>query len=159
MLNKSSNGFGLVEVVVGLGIITFVSFSFVSAYNYFLKVAIVRNLDVRATLLAEESVEVVKFLRDESWSANIATMEVGMPYFLSFDGLAWATTTDYFLIDSVFERAISVGDVYRDDDDNISDIGVYDENTKFLTATVSFATPFGTTTRSISTYLTNLFDN
>lgn len=153
-------GVSLVEMVIGLGIISFISLSFIRVFNYQLRSSLLHSYDIRASLLAEEGIEAVKFLRDSSWSQNIATLSTDLSYPLNFDEdlSSWSTTTDNF-IDGIFERTIIVNDVFRNDNDEISEIGTLDPGTKKVTVNVSFASSFGTTTRSIPTYIMDIFDN
>ncbi len=157
MCNKK--GFGMIETVVGLAIMIVVLFAVLQSYNYYLRFAFSHRYDVKAALLAEEGVEAVKFLRDSSWSKNIGGLQTGTLYSLVFDGQSWATTTTSLYIDGIFDRTFKVDSVYRNSDDDISTSGVLDPGTVRLTVNVSYNSNFGTTTKSISTYITNLFDN
>ena len=60
----SRKGFSLVEVVVGAAIMLLIVFGVVSTYLFYLRISISNPLRVKATLMAEEGIEVLKFLRD-----------------------------------------------------------------------------------------------
>lgn len=150
-------GFGLIEIVVGSTILTI---SLIAISGYFQK-ALQLNQDsgktVQASFLLEEGIEVVKFFRDTSW-LNISGLIVGTSYFLQFDGAKWATTSSNVFVDNVFERKLVINNVSRDaNDDIVSSGGTEDMDTKKVTVSVSWLGKNGTTTKSISTYLTNIF--
>lgn len=153
----TSKGFGLIEIVVGSAIL---AISLIAISGYFQK-ALQLNQDsgktVQASFLLEEGIEIVKFFRDTSW-LNISGLTVGTSYFLQFDGVKWATTSSNVFVDNVFERKLVIDNVSRDvNDDIVSSGGTEDADTKKVTISVSWLGRNGTTTKSISTYLTNIF--
>ncbi len=156
MKNKGS---GTIEVIVGLSIVIVGVFSLLKTYNYYLKFALSHKYDVQTALLAEEGIEVVKLLRDVSWTTKIAPLTVGNGYGLAFVNGSWTSTTTLKYADSKFSRTFKLGDVYRGSDDKIASSGTLDSNTKKVTVSVSVRNVFSTTTKSISTYITNLFAN
>ena len=107
----------------------------------------------------EEGLEVVTFLRDKGWANNIAKLSTTTIYYLSWSGTDWATTTTPQYVDGMFLRKISVADVKRDGSDRIASSGTYDPNTKQITATVEYYQGHSTTTRVMSTFITNLYSN
>jgi hypothetical protein len=150
-------GFGLIEIVVGGAILATV-FIAVSAY-YQQSLGISRSTAhlTQASFLLEEGIEVSKIFRDESWT-NISTPSTGSEYYLAFDGMKWATSTTNTYIDGMFERKLVLSDVYRDaNDDIVSSGGTLDAGTRKATISVSWYEKAATTTKSISTYLTNIF--
>ncbi|MHB1118280.1 MAG: type IV pilus modification PilV family protein [Minisyncoccota bacterium] len=151
-----NHGFGLIEIIVGTAVLA-ASFLGISAYyQQSLKVSQSTTQVVQASLLLEESLEVAKIFRDTGW-ANISAPADGTTYFLSFNGVNWATSTTNVFIDGTFERTVTLHDVYRDgNDDIVSAGGVLDAGTRKITATVSWRNHTGTTTRAIETYLTDI---
>lgn len=149
----------MIEIVVGLAIVLTGIFSLLQIYDYYLKLALSRKYDVSATLLAEEGIEMVKWLRDKSFSGQIAALAVDTEYGLEFVGSSFESTTTRKYIDSTFDRTFTLYDVYRNGFDDISGSGSLDVNTRRVTVRVSYVGARGTTTKSISTYITNLFGN
>ena len=152
-----SNGFGLIEIIIGSAILTI---SLIAMSTYFQK-SLQLNQDsgklVKASFLLEEGIEAVKFFRDTSW-LNISGLTAGTPYYLEFDGTKWATTTSNIFVDGIFERKLTIDNVSRDtNDDIVSSGGTLDTGTKKATVSVAWSDRTGTTTKSISTYLTNIF--
>lgn len=114
---------------------------------------------IEAIALAEEGIEVMRYLRDESW-VSLRSMTNGAEYFLTISTTTIATTTVPALINGQFRRSIVVHPVYRatSGDDPVASTSVVskaiDPDTKLITVTVSYGTP--TTTLSLSSYLTNI---
>lgn len=158
MINfKDKRGTGLVEIVIGLSIISVSFFSVVSAYNFFIKVAI-RNADVtKINYLLEEEVEVVRSLRDASW-ANFYNLATSTDLSIVFEDGIWKATTTNIYIDGRFERHFVLDDVYRDAGGDIAVSGTLDEGTRKVSAFVSSSVAGATSTQSIEFYLTNLFE-
>lgn len=156
---RNSLGFSLVEVLVMVFIATFSVFVVWKVYILYIKISISNPSIFRASFLAEEGIEAVKYIRDESWSSNIGSLSLGTSYTLTFNGLAWGVTTTPLFIENIFDRRISFSDVYRDASGNIAESGSLDANTKQVVVTVSWLKDTSTTTRQITTYVTNIFNN
>src|SRR3989344_9128402 len=115
-------GFGVLEILIASAVI---STAFISLFFVFMlsQRAVVRASEkVLANFIAEEGLEIMRHLRDQSWSANLAPLAPGTLYYLSFDAgsSAWSTTiSNPGLIDGVFERTVSVAAVMRDGADGI----------------------------------------
>lgn len=152
-------GFGMVEIIIGAAVL---SVSLLGIANFFqstLAVSRTTSAMVQGGYLLEEGVEVVKLLRDEDYSSNIAQMSTTTPTYLVWNSTAWATSTVGTFIDGKFERSIIAGEVTRDTGGDIAPSGTFDPNTKLITVTVAWQTKGATTTKTIQTYITNIFNN
>lgn len=162
MNNSSKNsdkGLTLVEVLIATSIILAFLLALFGVHNLYLRTALSNGEVIKAMGLAEESLEVMRFLRDSSWSANIAPLSLDVDYGLAFEAGVWQVTTNNILIDGTFERAVVLSAVYRDSSgDIVSSGGTLDPDTLLLVSNVSWSNRGATTTKSISTYLTNLSD-
>lgn len=158
ILNKChSKGFGLIEIVIGSTILTVSLIAISTYFQKSLQLSQDSRKTVQASFLLEEGVEVAKFFRDTSWQ-NISGLTAGTSYYLQFDGTKWATTSSNVFVDGVFERKLIIDNVARDaNDDIVSSGGTDDPDTKKATVSVSWLGRNGTTTKSISTYVTNIF--
>lgn len=158
--NNLNHGLTLVEVLIATSIILVFLMALLGAHNLYFQTALANGEVVKGAYLAEEGVEVVRFLRDSSWDTNIAPLVLDTDYYLVWTGGTWQTTTTQSLIDSVFERTITLSAVYRDvSADIVSSGGTLDPNTLLVVSSVSWPKNGVTVTKSISTYLTNIFDN
>jgi len=154
---KSNNGFGVAEIVVAVAVISLSIFGLLSVASASLKMLRGNTTNIQAAFLLEEGVEAVKILRDSGWGANITPLNAGTNYYLAFNGTTWKATTTNAFIDGTFERKFIVSNVNRNGNDDIAASGALDPNTKKITVSVSWLSKTGTTTKSISTYVTKLF--
>lgn len=159
MQKIKNRGFGLIEIVIGSAILVAVVLAAGSAYTTYMKYAFANERNIQISYLLEEGLEAVTFLRDRGWTANIAPLSTATTYYLTWNGSYWATTTSAQYIDGEFFRSINIADVRRDGNDQIAVSGTVDTNTKQVTATVSFRQNNATTTKSISTYIANIYNN
>ena len=109
--------------------------------------------------LLEEGIEVVKLLRDAGYVNNIAKLSTTTPTYLAWNGTNWATSTSNVFIDGRFERKIAIGEVMRDANQDISETGTLDPSTRLVTVSVAWNAKGATTTKTIQTYITNIFNN
>ncbi len=163
IFNKKKNrqqGLSLIEVVIATSIIVAAFLSLVSIYNTYLSRTKTNIQNLKAVYLAEEGVEAVKFLRDQSWTTNIVPLSTNTNYYFDFSGGDFKSTTTNQFIDGLYERKFVLQNVNRDiNDDIVTSGGTTDSGTRLLTVSISWAYKGATTTKSISTYITNIFGN
>ncbi len=157
---RLKKGMGLLEVLVGLSIIAVAMAAIVGTYRSYLKAALSSTDSIKAAYLAEEGFEAVKFLRDSGWTSNIASLSAGTNYSLWWSGTTWKATTTPQYVDGIFWRYFTISPVSRDANDDITTSGGTDDpNTKRIDVTIAWPSGAATTTKTISTYITNLFSN
>ncbi|MEK7147820.1 MAG: hypothetical protein AAB758_00825 [Patescibacteria group bacterium] len=155
-----TQGSSLVEALVAVSIFLVVVISVTSVSSFLIKNSLETLAKVQAAYLTEEGLEVMRLFRDVSWSNNIASLVSGDPFSLTFDGEGWDIVSVSAPVDGTFSRTLMLGDVYRDGSGNIvASGGTLDPNTKKITSTISWNSRGGLNTRSLSTYLTNIFNN
>lgn len=156
-----SNGIGLVEVIVSVSILTTIMIGLISTFNYYVGAGTRSTENIQGILLAEETLEAIRFMRDSGWS-NLGTLATGTLYYLEFTGALWKASTTQIIIDGKFEQTFTLDDVYRrDSDDDIVSLSSPDAKTldpDTLLISVSIVAD-GATTTDIATYMTNLFQN
>lgn len=161
--NKESRGMGSLEILIGAAIIVTGILALIVAFNSFFAFALANDKNIQAAYLAEEGLEAMTFLRDGSYAGNISPLSTSAVYYLAWDSSAssWETTTTPQYVDGVFLRQITLVPVYRDSSGRIttSDEGILDPNTRLVTVTLEYFQGQATTTQSMSTYLTNFYDN
>ncbi len=166
MSKKKFYGFGLVEVIIAIAIVSISLFALSNAANLAFLFVDESTREGRAAFLLEEGAEAVRTLRDVSWTQKIAPLTSGNTYYPVFN-VSWnLATTDPGAIEGIFTRTAVFEDVYRrNSDDDIVDAGAadpktLDPGTKKVTIYVLWKKSGNkTTTRSLSTYITNLFQN
>ena len=157
---KKEAGFSLVEALVAIGIATVVLVSLLVAFQSFLRAALDLPTRVKASYLAEEGLEALRIIRDQSWASSLGTLTVGNTYYLAFTGVVWQTTTTPQYIDGRFLRSFTISSVARDGNDDItSSGGTIDLYTKKVTVSISWSTRSATTTLTLPTYFTRLVNN
>jgi len=165
--SNKQKGFSLVEVLIGAMIITVAVVSIIGAYGFFLRAELRSVRTVQATYLLDSGVEAVRYMRDLNWDNNIGTLSNNTNYYLintassTSPYYVWKATTTKQIFDGIFERTFKLESVYRSS--TSSDIvltgGLISTSTCKLTITVSWPDTSGeTTTKSLSTYLTNLYE-
>lgn len=162
MHTHSSIGFSLVEIVVGSAIIGTVFVSMIATYGAYVKASFQNASIIKSAYLAEEGIEALKTLRDRSFSSNIASLTASTTYSLDFSSGFWKSTTTPETIDSGYKRSFVLFSVYRDSNSDITlSGGTLDLNTKKATVTITIVPPAtgATTTKTLSAYITNIFQN
>ncbi len=155
---KTTQGISLVEIIIGAAIISAGILSINMVYNTYVQYALANQRNAEAAYLAQEGLEVMAFLRDGSWDTNIRTLSTTTPFYLTFSGGTWATTTSQQYVDGIYLRSVSVSDVKRDANNDIASTGTYDPDVKLITVSVSYTQGHATTTQTLSEYLTDMLD-
>ena len=149
----------MVEMLVGAAVLSVSLLGISSFFQTTLRASGVTQAAIQGNYLLEEGVEATKIFRDTSYTNNFMKMSTTTTYYFAWNGTNWATTTANTLIDGKFERNFTLTDVKRDVNNDIALTGTYDPNIKLVTVSVVWNGPLGTTTRSIQTYVTNIFNN
>jgi type II secretory pathway pseudopilin PulG len=155
-----SGGMGMIEIIVVVGIIATSFFTVTSvASNFVARSAKESNFN-KAVQLAKESIEVVRVLRDATWSGSIASKSVNTWYYPTNNGTAWSLTlTSPGLVGDRFLQAVKFDRVYRDAQDDIASSGTEDINIRKVTSKVDWFSGVATQSISLETYVSNYLNN
>jgi prepilin-type N-terminal cleavage/methylation domain-containing protein len=156
---SNNKGFGLMEIVVAVAIASIALYGMSETARMSFRYINDATKKVQAAFLMEEGVEVVKIFRDTGWSTNIESLGTSTPYYLTFSAGTWQSSSVNTFVDDTFERKFQLDPVIRNASDDIAASGTIDPDTLKLTVTVSWRSGSATTSQSISTYITNLFQN
>ncbi len=163
LFKKNTRGIGSLEILIGATIIVTGILALIIVFNSFFSFALANDANVRAAYLGEEGLEAMFFLRDGSWSTNIASLSTTSAYYLAWNSGAstWQTSTaSPAYIDNLFLRKITLANVKRDGTGKIvTSGGTLDSNTRLVTATIQYFQGHATTTQTMATYLTNFYGN
>jgi prepilin-type N-terminal cleavage/methylation domain-containing protein len=158
---KLNKGFSLVEILIGSSIICVSLILIVNLETGISKMGFNSMKRVQAQMLAEEGVTSIRNIRNSSWQ-NISVLNNDVPYRLYWDQIinTWTATTSVVLIDNSFDRTVTFSAVNRDvaTFDVVSSGGVVDNDTRKFVVDVSWLDTNGTSTRSISSYIYNIFN-
>ena len=159
--SKFNNGFSLVEILVGVSIICVSLLLIVNLETGISKIGYGSMARVQAGMLAEEGITAVRNIRNSSWQ-NINTLNNNVPYRLYWDqaGKTWQATTSATLIDGQFDRTVTFYAVNRDSTsfDIVQSGGAVDYGTRGFIVNVSWLDNNGTSTRSLTSYIYNIFN-
>lgn len=157
---KYKQGVSLIEVVIATSIISLTLVTLVTVYSLVAKFSLSNVRAFKATGLAEESVEVLGYLRDVSWSQNISPLSLNTTYRLFWNGTTWTATASAPLVESRYDVTFTLSSVYRDSNFNVvSSGGTLDSGSRKAAVNISWRDGSATTTKSIETYIFNTFNN
>ena len=155
-------GMSLVEVVVAVFVFSVILSSLVIASNLYLSGAGDSLKNTQGAYLAEEGIEALKIIRDTGWVNFTAISTSTTPNHYLYFNTASSTWkyTDTATTSGAFIRKFNIADEKRDSiTGDVSTTGVYDQYTKQVTVSVSWLSKTGTTTKSLSSYITNIIGN
>jgi competence protein ComGC len=131
-------GITIVEVMVGLMILSMVLVFVVYTLNLFFTSSRFVLEDTKATYLAEEGLEFARFMRDNSWT-SLSSLTTGTTYYFSVSGSSISATTTPEIISGAFTRSLTVSDLRRSaSGDVVSSGGSVDTNGRVVTVTVTW---------------------
>jgi len=153
----TQKGVSAIEVLVGVSIAGIMLVSSFFAITTFLNASHVLSEKTQAVYLAEEGLELVRFVRDNDW-LDISSLTLNTPYYLEI-------TEDEVLVSGTpevigdFTRSFVVQNVHRNNATNAivestTSGAVPDPNTKYVTVTITWGTPLESV--SLTTILANL---
>ena len=158
---KFNKGFSLVEILIGVSIISVSLMLIVNLETGISKIGFGSTSRVQAGMLAEEGVTAIRDMRNYSWQ-KINVLNNGISYRIYWDQTdkMWKATTSIILIDNKFDRTITFSAVNRDVTtfDIVSNGGVVDYGTRKFVVDVSWQDDKGTSTRSLTSYIYNIFN-
>ncbi len=154
-------GVSLVEVIIAVSIISLGFVVVAQAYVTLVKVSLANTKKIQGALIAEEGMEAIRGIRDISWSSKIANLSVNTKYYFAFSTTTnlWTSTSTLGYVDGTFARSFTLQNVYRNGSSNIASSGTLDPNIKKVVVSVAWQDKSATTTKTISTYLTNILAN
>lgn len=153
---REQQGFGIIELLVTIFIITVALFSLFELYNLFLKTAEENEKYAQAVFSAQEALEAARSVRDENWS-NVSGLSDGAPYYPARTGLPekWVLNSGQEVVNG-FSRQLVFEKVMRDSGDNIVGSGGTDDpGTRKVAATVSWTDRGKNYNVKLVTYLTD----
>ena len=154
--NKSrEKGFGIIEIMIAAAIISLSLASLGFLGNFAIGIQAHLKQNQVANNLAVEAMEVAKAAKNENW-VNFSSLAVDTEYHPEKGGdpIKWFFSPGTEIING-FSRRIIFSQVFRDGNDDISDIGTVDSNTRKITAVVSWNEKGRYYEVKLDSYLTN----
>lgn len=159
-INKN-RGSGLLEVVIVVSILSLVVTASTAAAQLYITYSMRNMNNVKAGYLLEEGVEVVKIMRDISWTTHIAPRNNGATTSIAFQSGSWGFGTSSAVVDGTYRRTVRFDQAFRDAGGDLDTSGSNEPDARLVTVTVEWNDPVSkaTTSKSLSTYVVNLFEN
>ncbi len=158
--SRYNKGISVVEIVIASSVLLLAIVPIFGSFAVSLKSTLVNIPFVQGAFLLEEGNEALINMRDWGWASNIDTLTNGTTYRLSYlDGRWQATTTNSF-VDGEFDRSFTLSAVNRDSGNNVvSTGGSLDTGTRKVTVSISWREGNATTTKTMESYISNVFSN
>jgi Tfp pilus assembly protein PilV len=158
-LLKNQSGFGLIEIVITSTIIVVSFTAFLSFILFSRNATFKAQRNTEAVAAGEEAMEVVRKLKDDNWTSNIASLTAGTTYYPKLTGTTWSLTTTNPNTSSYYTTTIVFSNVSRDGSFNIvTSGGSNDTNSKKVVVTVTWKDS-GTKTVKLTGYIGNIKNN
>ncbi len=162
-LYKKNKGSLLIEVLVAAAIISTSVLASLGVFGTMARLQYRNTARIQASFLADEGIEAVKTLRNASWNTNIENLTIGSKYYLYWNNHSWNVNASTTLVDGQFSRYFTLSNVYRDASFNIvtstTSGAAIDTDMRDMVMNVEWVDESGTSSKSIETYLYNLFAN
>lgn len=159
--SKYKKGMSLVEILVAVFIFMVILGVLITINNFYLSNSSKNIKLIKATYLTEEGMEAVRVIRDTSWN-QISSSTMGVPYYINFDisSSTWKATTTANSIDS-YIRWFTLHDVRRDNNTKkiVESGGTVDPYSKKVNVYISWQDKGSTTTKSMSSYISNIISD
>jgi Tfp pilus assembly protein PilV len=157
---SSHKGVSIVEIVIAAGIIATSVIGIVGAIQVYLKIVYSNTRETQAILLLDETAEALQYLRDTSYSSNIASTTASTTYTLYWNGTGYQLATSTIGLPYGMSRTLLFSSVRRDGSDQIvSSGGTIDANTKKATINIAWPYKNATTTLTSEVLIHNIYAN
>lgn len=153
---RDQQGVTAVEIMLGVSLAALVLVFTTHTIMRFVNVGRDVADRTQALYLAEDGLELARYVRDDDWTA-FSGLTSGNTYYLSVDSTDVTIGGTPEVIDSRFTRSVTVTDVERDtNDDLVTSGGTSDSDSRFVTVTVSWGSGESITLRTL---LGNIHDS
>lgn len=154
--HTQARGVTAIEVAIGVSLAALVLIFAVQTIGLFVNANREASEKTKAIYLTEEGLEVLRYLRDGSWS-TLSGLSANSTYYIAASGTSIAITTTLQNMDG-YVRSFRVSNVYRNASDDIvastTSGSVADTSSKYVTMTTTYGTP--TSSVSITSILTEI---
>ena len=142
-------GFSVVEIIVASAIILLLVTAATGAWHLYFNLSNTSTQITQAALLTDEAAEALNFYRDKGWTSYISPLLLNTPYYIYWNGSAYATSTSPVLVNSNYYVQFQLSAINRDGSSDITTSGgTLDSRSKNVLITV-----FGSATTTSSAIL------
>jgi len=156
---REQKGVSVIEILIAAAVLGIALVSLAGLINFSLRISSLINRSTQANALLQETMEAVRNFRDNTdWASNgLGTLAQGSDYYprktIGGDQF-WELSLGQETAGN-FTRKVVFYQVYRDENDNIGEIGNEDPDTIKAVATVSWPEKEKINNLEVSTYFTN----
>ena len=152
-----SRGISIIEIIIVIAIVTTAFVGMLQLASYEIRTEGAAQDTVEAYLLARQTLEAARFVRDDSWT-TFSGLATGTTYYPVQSGGKWTLSASNPGAVDGFTPSVILKQVYRDANNNIAQSGSLDAGTRDLVAAVNWTTRGGVArTVSLETYLAKIF--
>lgn len=161
MFKNNKKGFSMVEIVLAI-VLSVVFFLAIYEIILFSNKAIAITLrKVEAIHFAQEGVEAVRLMRNNSWATNIDVVPNNTTHYIIMVGDQWILTlVQPSMLNDTYTRTIIFNEVQRDaNGDIVASGGVVDTKTRKVISSVSWSEKGVPYSSKLEIYITNILSN
>lgn len=160
-MNSKSRGVSILEILIASAIIGISVVGVITSLKVFLVFSLKNTEDAQSSILLEESLEVVQYLRDKGWDQNIKDLVIDQDYYIYWDGIDYSITDIPQLENGKFTRKIQFKEVMRDNssDDIVTTGGYTDSGTKKVLVDISWQSHEGNKNINSEFLIHNVYQN
>jgi prepilin-type N-terminal cleavage/methylation domain-containing protein len=136
IVSRTHKGFSMVEILIAAAILVSVVVVVSASLQVFVRLSSQTAQTIHATLLLEEAAEALQLLRDSNWDTNIAPRTLDTPYYLSWNGSAYAISDTPVIIGGDYRREVVFSQVRRDAQGVLDAGGDPDNESRKVTITI-----------------------
>lgn len=160
---QSQRGVTLLEVAIGISLLAAVLVMTLYSFTLFIDTRSELIQEAKAVYLAEEGLEILRYIRDEDWTVLRDDLSKNTIYYFDVSSTYVATTTTPELIDGIYNRQFELWPVRRDAGGTgpilASTTGAaIDPETVMAVVRVGYGDANGQSTTTLKTILTNIYD-
>ncbi|MEX0877772.1 MAG: type II secretion system protein [Candidatus Spechtbacterales bacterium] len=153
---EGERGFGIVEMIVVIAVLATTFIGIMQVLFLQQRVQILAEQDASAYILARETMESVRSVRDSNWD-NVSTLSYSTAYYPRVNvSDRWELVATNPGPVGIYTRWVEFEEVFRDSSDDIATSGTSDVDTLKANVFVRWARPGGDSrTVTLESYLTN----
>lgn len=155
---KKNRGFGLVEIIISVGLVATFILTFSTLIMQAMKTSRANNSELKAMIYLQELIEIGEDLEQSNWQAlNDSNCQSPNLCHAGIQENKWILLPENEIIENNYSRSLSVENVYRNRLSFPNEItetgGILDPNTKKVIAKISWNNGFEPRELILETYL------
>ena len=113
-----TKGVTIVEILVGVSLLALIVVFITHTLNLYFSTGTLLQEKTRASYLAYEGQEIMRYIRDEDWTV-VSALTLDTTHYFDVGAATMTTTATPELIDGTYTRSVIVHNTYRDANDDL----------------------------------------